>query len=226
MVVARCRCRTACRAGVSPNKIAATNPMPMAKTTTRQSGVAIKPRRNVGQHQQAPQDNIAQCQTRHRSEKSEQKAFSKQLANQPAASGPHGDANSDLPFPGHASRQQQATQIAAGNGKNQQAKGARQGENRIHVVRGLPFPSRGGYQSSSFLRSRPARREGLVFPNVVGMLPAQFRRQRPQFFLGHLRESARAATGPTSARRCYPRRSLSSRWLPIDEVRLLSDRRP
>jgi hypothetical protein len=36
--VARCRCRAPCKAGVSPNRIAAANPMATAKKTTRQSG--------------------------------------------------------------------------------------------------------------------------------------------------------------------------------------------
>ena len=76
-------------------------------------------------------------------DQSQDQALGKQLTDQPALTGADGDAYCDLALPGHASRQQQAAQIAACHRQDQQARGPDQRENGyISALPSAPVPRR------------------------------------------------------------------------------------
>jgi hypothetical protein len=136
----------------------------------------IQPR-SFGPCHQGPKDKIAKGQPCDRSDERQQQAFGKQLANQPAATGPDGGTNRHLLLPRHVSRQEQAPQITARDSKNQQTQGAQQSKYGVDAAPPSTCRSRGV--------GAPLTEKPLVFLDIVGMHLPQLCRQRPQFFLRH-----------------------------------------
>ena len=160
MRVGRWRCRATCSAGARPNRSGRAKAMPIANANTRQSGVGSSHAGAPVADHQAAQSDMAHADPGGRSQESQQQAFSEQLANQPRAAGADGDADRDLPVARDAPRQQQAAEVAAGHGEDQQDQRADQREHRVDLA------GRWGARSACRATAHLARSRQARWPDV------------------------------------------------------------
>lgn len=120
--VARWRWRTTWKAGVTPNSRAEKRPMEAQKSRTRQPGEGSSQAGAGGGHESA-HDELADTQAGGGAEQAQQRALSEQLADEAGAAGADGDADGDLALAGDSAGEQQAAQVAAGDGQDQQDQG-------------------------------------------------------------------------------------------------------